>query len=91
MKYIHELKNWPEFTWDEARLAEKLAIVRHHQGRLIGRMEGLGFKFRAEAVLQSLTQEVILLFYCSFDCCSGIPRRLDNSSMVSGKVVPRSR
>jgi Fic family protein len=36
-----------------------LAAVRHNQGRLIGRMEGLGFQLRAEAVLQSLTEEVL--------------------------------
>lgn len=59
MKYIHELKKWPEFIWDEARITEELAAVRHRQGRLIGRMESLGFKLRAEAVLQSLTEEVL--------------------------------
>lgn len=59
MKYIHELKIWPKFTWDEARLAEELVTVRHQQGRLIGRMESLGFKLRAEAVLQCLTEEVL--------------------------------
>jgi Fic family protein len=59
IKYIHELKKWPEFQWDQQRIAEKLASVRHRQGRLIGRMEGLGFKLRAEAVLQSLTEEVL--------------------------------
>lgn len=40
-------------------LAAPLAAVRHHQGRLIGRMEGLGFQLREEAVLQSLTEEVL--------------------------------
>lgn len=59
MKYIHELKKWPEVTWSHERLAGQLADVRHHQGRLIGRMEGLGFQLRAEAVLQSLTEEVL--------------------------------
>lgn len=58
-KYIHELKKWPEFHWDEKQLAKKLAEVRLRQGRLIGRMEGLGFNHRAEAVLQSLTDEII--------------------------------
>jgi Fic family protein len=33
--------------------------VRHHQGRLIGRMEGLGFRLRVEASLDSLTEEVV--------------------------------
>jgi Fic family protein len=57
--YIHELPNWPKFSWDQNRLAERLAAVRHRQGRLIGRMEALGFPLRNEAVLQSLTQEVL--------------------------------
>ena len=58
-RYIHELKDWPRFRWDYQRLAEKLGNVRHRQGRLIGRMEGLGFQLRAEATLQTLTEEVL--------------------------------
>src|SRR5262247_27891 len=57
--YIHELPDWPKFRWDQGRLAERLASVRHRQGRLIGRMEALGFPLRSEAVLQSLTQEIV--------------------------------
>ena len=57
--YIHEHPQWPRFYWDHGALATPLAAVRHHQGRLIGRMEGLGFELRAEAVLQSLTEEVL--------------------------------
>jgi Fic family protein len=57
--YIHELKEWPHFGWSQERLAKLLAAVRHHQGRLIGRMEGLGFGLRAEASLRTLTEEVI--------------------------------
>lgn len=40
-------------------LAEPLASVRHRQGRLIGRMEGLGFALRIEAMLQTLTEDVL--------------------------------
>lgn len=57
--YIHERKDWPQFTWDKARLAEALAEVRHVQGRLLGRMESLGLLLRAEATLTTLTQDVI--------------------------------
>ncbi len=58
-EYIHQLKNWPAFTWDHNALAQQLAAVRHRQGRLIGRMQGLGFALRREAVLNTLTEEVI--------------------------------
>lgn len=59
MPYIHELPDWPKFTWDQKKLAPKLADVRHRQGRLIGRMEGLGFVLRNEAVLATLTLDVL--------------------------------
>jgi Fic family protein len=58
-KYIHERAGWPGFHWDRARISARLVDVRHRQGRLIGRMEGLGFQLRAEAVLDSLTEEVL--------------------------------
>lgn len=57
--YIHELKEWPGFRWDESLAAQHLAPVRHRQGRLIGRMEALGFDLRAEAVLATLTEDVL--------------------------------
>lgn len=57
--YIHELKNWPRFNWDDGKLTRLLAHVRHKQGKLIGRMEGIGFKLREEASLQTLTLEII--------------------------------
>lgn len=57
--YIHELTDWPRFRWDAGRIAEPLASVRHRQGRLLGRMEGLGFTLRQEAVLQTLTADVL--------------------------------
>jgi len=57
--YIHELKAWPGFRWNQERLTEKLYSVHHRQGRLIGRMEALGFKLRAEATLETLTVDVI--------------------------------
>jgi Fic family protein len=59
MDYIYQRKEWPKMTWDAERLAGPLANVRHRQGRLIGRMEGLGFSLRNEAVLQTLTEDVL--------------------------------
>lgn len=57
--YIYNLPNWPRFHWDRERLTEQLSVVRHEQGRLLGRMEALGFKLRQEAVLKTLTEDVL--------------------------------
>ncbi len=57
--YIHELQDWPRFHWNEGELSAPLASVRHRQGRLIGHMEALGFNLRQEAVLQTLTGDVL--------------------------------
>jgi Fic family protein len=57
--YIHDLAGWPQFRWSQENLAQLLAAVRHRQGRLIGRMEALGFDLRAEAVLRTLTEDVV--------------------------------
>jgi len=57
--YIWEYPTWPTFEWDSATLLLPLAEVRHAQGRLLGRMEALGFDPREEANLQTLTQDVV--------------------------------
>jgi Fic family protein len=57
--YIHQRPEWPNFTWRQDELATLLARVRHRQGRLIGQMLGLGFRLREEAVLHTLTEDVI--------------------------------
>lgn len=57
--YIHELPGWPALRWRYESLTDKLAMVRHRQGRLIGRMEAVGFPLRTEAVLQTLTEDVL--------------------------------
>lgn len=59
MVYIHQLGDWPNLRWRDEELAQPLAAVRHRQGRLIGRMEALGFPLREEAVLRTLTEDVV--------------------------------
>ncbi|MBT9386160.1 Fic family protein [Pseudooceanicola sp. CBS1P-1] len=59
MTYIHERPDWPAFRWSAEALADQLAALRHRQGRLLGRMEGLGFDLRAEALLRTLTEDVV--------------------------------
>ena len=57
--YIHELPDWPKFRWDDGRLAAPLAAARHVQGRLVGQMEALGFRVKEEAILSTLTEDVL--------------------------------
>jgi Fic family protein len=92
--YIHELKDWPKFRWDQRRLAELLAAVRHRQGRLLGRMESLGFTLRGEAVLSTLTEDVLKSSEIEGDILdkeqvrSSIARRL---GMDIGALTPADR
>ena len=59
MGYIHQLPSWPRFEWDDGRLLPLVSEVRHRQGRLLGRMEGVGFRLRDEARLSTLTEDVV--------------------------------
>ena len=58
-KYIHQLKNWPRFTWNQEKTTKLLADVHHKQGKLIGTMNSLGFQLQAEATLKVLTLDVL--------------------------------
>jgi Fic family protein len=58
-RYIHQQSEWPKLRWDADDLAVVLAGTRHAQGRLLGRMEGIGFRLRGEADLAVMTDEVV--------------------------------
>jgi len=57
--YIHERENWYNFVWDNEKILPILASVRHLQGKLLGRMESLGFDLIERATLESLILDVI--------------------------------
>ena len=57
--YIHELDTWPRLHWRAETIAAPLASVRDRQTRLIRHMEALGFNLQQEAVLQTLTADVL--------------------------------
>lgn len=57
--YIYQHPQWPFFTWNHRETEARLGTVRYWQGRLLGRMENLGFALRSEAVLQTLTLEAL--------------------------------
>lgn len=59
MLYIYQRENWPDFTWDNDKLVNLLSEARNLQGRLIGKMEFLGFEWRDEALLETLTLDVL--------------------------------
>jgi Fic family protein len=59
IRYIYQQPDWPQFRWDREAIAPPLAEVRHQQGRLRGRMEGLGFPLQQEAALDTLTMDVV--------------------------------
>ena len=57
--YLWERSQWPAMTWDERRLSPLLGRASREQGRLLGKMEGLGFRLRSEAHLRTLTEDVV--------------------------------
>ena len=57
--YLWERKDWPQFTWDNQKLGGLLVQVAREQGRLLGKMEGIGFDLRREAHLHALTEDVL--------------------------------
>ena len=58
MRFIYQHRGWPDFKWDASSLSSLLAEVRNTQGRLLGRMDGLGLPLRAQATLTALTADV---------------------------------
>jgi Fic family protein len=59
MAYIWEHDDWPNLHWDVQALSGLLARVSREQGRLLGKMEALGFELRGEAHLRTLTEDVV--------------------------------
>ena len=56
--YIHQLKGWPEFAWENEAILSRLVEVRHRQGRILGQMEAAGFKIREDTMLDVLTLDI---------------------------------
>ncbi len=57
--YIHQKENWPNFIWNSDKFVNLLSEARNLQGRLIGKMESAGFELRDEALLETLTLDVL--------------------------------
>lgn len=59
MRYIYHQPDWPDFTWKNEAVLNLLVKARNLQGRLMGRMQSLGFALREEALLDTLSMDVI--------------------------------
>jgi len=57
--FIYQNDNWPNFTWNNDEIVNLLSEARNLQGRLIGKMESLGYELRNEALLDTLTLDVL--------------------------------
>ena len=57
--YIYQNKNWPNFTWDETKILTLLTQVKLEQGLLLGKMQNIGFTMQDNALLQTLTEEIL--------------------------------
>ena len=58
-RYIYQLTNWPDFTWNQEDIISLLGRARYTQGVLLGKMEGLGILLQKEAMLETLTLDVL--------------------------------
>jgi len=92
--YIWERPDWPDLTWNDKELSRLLADVSREQGRLLGKMEALGFELSSEAHLRTLTEDVVKSSEIegerldSDQVRSSIARRL---GLDVGGLVPASR
>lgn len=62
--YIHDLNEWPNFTWDAGHLEPLIEQAKKERSELFDELNGSGFEeleenLRNEAVVQMLTQEVV--------------------------------
>lgn len=57
--FIWELKDWPDFEWDEAVLRPKLADLRLLQGRLLGQTDAASAQADLEVEMEALIQNAI--------------------------------
>jgi Fic family protein len=58
-KYIYAYENWTDFSWDDKAINPVFGEVRLMQGKIIGRMNALGFSTKEEATLTALTLDVV--------------------------------
>jgi Fic family protein len=58
-RYIHQLRQWPEFTWDSETLTFPLSNIHFALGKLAGRMAAINTAARDQAALEVLTSDAL--------------------------------
>lgn len=58
-RYIYQYELWPDFTWNDKEIIVILGKVRHLQGKILGQMEAIGFSIKEEAILSTLTLDIL--------------------------------
>lgn len=58
-KYIYQYDQWPKLTWNDKKIHVILGEVRYLQGKILGQMGTLGFSIKEEAILSTLTLDVL--------------------------------
>lgn len=92
--YLHQRDNWWKFDYDTRAVMNRLGDVRARQGQVLGRMASLGFDFQDEAMLATMSLELVRS--CEIEgehldlsqVRSSIARRL---GMETAGIVPASR
>jgi Fic family protein len=92
--YLHERKQWWKFKYDNDKIVNLLGMVRAKQGLMLGRMTSLGFDFQDDAMLTTMSLELVRSSEIEgenlnlSEVRSSIARRL---GINSAGIVPSSR
>ena len=81
MKYIYQHKGWPSFTWEKDLIGTKLVKVNKAAGILEGRLMAIGFDAQQQAVVETLTHDIV--------SSSEIENVVLNSDQVRSSVARR--
>ena len=57
--YLHERENWWQFTYDSSKVLKLLGRIRVKQGMVLGSLSTLGFEFQDEAMLSTMSVELV--------------------------------
>lgn len=58
-RYVYQKFDWPNFYWESGLVLMYLGEIRYLQGRLIGKLDALGFEMRDYAQLETLSTEIL--------------------------------